>query len=974
MTSSDLLIRLVLFGSPHWILPDGKMVRFPSGKPGRILACVALQAGREVRREALLALLWPESDEASARNNLRFQLSRLRRALALGEAEGILQVDRTALRLDSGQVETDVQLLERAIQARNDERAQSLQTGPLLEGFDDDWVIAERERHASELTSLLTRLGEAALAGSDSGGAERLGQRLVQLDPLSEAGYSLRIRAALIAGNEALARRRYAEIERLLCEEIGVLPGVALRQLLGSTLPTVRPDVVRASPPRRKPSGERDAVPGSVLPRTLTGFFGREEEKALLEEWLTSGRERLVTIIGLGGVGKTRLALELVGGIEPLLYPGGVWWVRLAGLTTPGQIADAVAREVKAVLPSVPQAGQAALEKTARRLRGAPTLLILDNLEHLDQDGLRAVLTELLALAPDLTILTTSRRTLGIAGEQVLPLAPLPVPPGTRKRGETGPGVALFVDRLRHLRPEFRLSAENAPDVFQLCRLLDGIPLALEMAAARGLLFSPRQICEEVSAGRRFEGLGALQKTLSWSYALLSDGAKWLLTQLSVFRGTWTLQSAELLCPERPVAPLLDELCRASLVNLAEGEGPQRFRLLETVREFSGAFLSGDEQRELEVRHLSASVALAKALTTSPSPEDGRRLVLEYEQLSAALNLEGEEQVPLQVELIDVFRTTWFFTGMFSEARQVVRKFLPKINYKNPEYIFEFLLYGSFMASNQGDKSELKYYIDQAEMIGCQSESEKKQVLCAKSNLAAINGNYKSEIEFLEQIVRRCDSNLDNGQDLRYFLNIATAYNHSCQLDKNKEIINTLDNYFEISKNPSNRIFTLIKGFYYVLSGDFEQGKRLIEDAKERLGEMGVVLGIYRGDSYLGFMFVKQKKWEKAHQHLLQAGKNLWRIQEWSWVLFCLGNLCEVYLAQLGEQRALRLMGQTERLYRSLVYSMMPAERERFEALRQQAIESISDPVQAELAWQDGYSQDPDDALSEIFSTEETLP
>jgi len=397
------------------------------------------------------------------------------------------------------------------------------------------------------------------------------------------------------------------------------------------------------------------------LPIRLTRFFGREQEQRSVAALLQANR--LTTLTGPGGNGKTRLAIETAVSLQGQ-FAGGVRFVYLGNLLDIGQLPEALRQALH--LPA--QAGVAPLDQVIAALSAAPSLLILDNFEHLVDQGASLVQT-LLEAVPALTLAVTSRRVLGIAGEQEFPLAPLPTP--TRELAPelltTFASVRLFLDRVQAVRPDFQLTPRNAGAVASLCRYLEGIPLALELAAARirtmtvsqmaaglmprlELLVNPRA---DKDARHR-----SLRTTVAWSVQMLSPEARRFFTRLSVFQGGWDLEGAAQVClaMERENDPdsesretsrwsafdLLERLLSESLLIAEERNGVMRFRMLETLREFAWEQLPPQEQERMHGRHASYYMHLVEGIAPRMNgPELGDLLnLLEEERanLMAALN------------------------------------------------------------------------------------------------------------------------------------------------------------------------------------------------------------------------------------------------------------------------------------------------------------------------------------------------
>jgi predicted ATPase/DNA-binding SARP family transcriptional activator len=449
----------------------------------------------------------------------------------------------------------------------------------------------------------------------------------------------------------------------------------------------VYPDLTAEFPPLRSL-----AVYAHNLPAQLTRFIGRKEEIAEVEQLLAVSR--LLTLTGAGGSGKTRLALQVAADVMEA-YPDGVWLVELAPLTDPTVVPQMVA----AVLGVSDESGRPVLEALADWLCPRSLLLVLDNCEHL-VEACAALAVTLLHAAPGVRLLATSREALGVAGEipWQVPTLPLPDPqePLPLDKLTEYPAVQLFVDRATTAQPAFRVTPRNAPAITQVCRRLEGLPLAIELAAARVRVLSVEQIAARLDESFRLLTGGSrsalphqqtLRAAIDWSYDLLTDAERLLLRRLSVFAGGWSLESAECVAAgdglgEGEVLDLIARLVDKSLVLCSEQGEEIRYRMLETIRQYGRDRLQ--ERGEAEPardRHLDHFLALAeRAAAELFGGDQGAwmdRLEAEHDNLRAALGWAQERgDAEAGLRLAGSIWRFWHVRGYPEEGRERLARLL----------------------------------------------------------------------------------------------------------------------------------------------------------------------------------------------------------------------------------------------------------------------------------------------------------
>ncbi|MGC4046259.1 MAG: AAA family ATPase [Armatimonas sp.] len=467
--------------------------------------------------------------------------------------------------------------------------------------------------------------------------------------------------------------------------------------------------VASLTPPARPTS--------SSLPIPLTRFFGREAELGQLQALLM--QYRLLTLIGPGGAGKTRLSLQLARAWEE--ETGGVtYFVPLVERFEPTQILDALR---SAIGLSTPAENESPFSQLVQYLSQRPALLVLDNFEQLVASGGAIVIEQLLASSPSLRCLVTSRRALGIAGEREFPVEPLPLPPQSASLPEfaQSPTVALFLDRASALRPDFTLTPQNVEAVIAICRKLEGLPLALELAAARLRASTPAQIRDGLE--HRFDLLtrqerwaakenrhSSLRLAVDWSWHLLSPPLQQFFAQLSVFKGGWSAEAASEITDTPNAAAALENLAADSLIQTEPGGETMRFRMLETLREFAQERLMPEQRESLPHRHAMYFLEWIERIDTlrthaviSPLSTWLDRVLPEIENLRAALAFfQAQEDAESEARLVGAASFLWIHLGMMTEIERFVAA--AEARYTQPTPIRAFLLYrASWVAQRTGD-------------------------------------------------------------------------------------------------------------------------------------------------------------------------------------------------------------------------------------------------------------------------------
>jgi predicted ATPase/DNA-binding SARP family transcriptional activator len=596
-----------------------------------LLAWLLLHRRAPLSRDALAFRFWPDLAEEEAKGDLRRHLYYLTKALPPADGAPWLLADKKTVAWNAAAPATiDLSDFERlAADDATLEAAVALYRAPFLEGIEDEWLEAERERlQALAEGALLKLIGRYEEARPDR--ALAFAQALLRIDPWREDAIRSVMSLRHRTGDRAGALREYREFVARLRAELDVDPmpetTAAYDAIAHASAPLpmhAASDATRAE----KKTNLRERV-GPLLGRELAV----EEARALL------AGSRIVTLAGTGGVGKTRLADEVAWGVRDR-YPDGAWFVDLAPIGDPALVVAAIAAAAGIAQPTE----RPDIASVVASLRTKTCLFVIDNCEHVIAGAARAV-ASIVDGAPNVRVLATSREPLGVRGERVYRVPSLDVPPAfeplTPTRARAFGSVALFEARARAAEGAFTLDAGNVADVVEICRRLDGIPLALELAAARVSVLSVRELSARLEERFRILTGGertamprqrTMRATLDWSWDLCSEAERVLLRRIAVFSGGWSLDAMESVCFEAPLEvetdlDLIGALAAKSLVAMDRGPHATRYRLLESLRAYAAEKLTESGERStLEANHARYFAAFGlhvdRAYQTMPDAE-----------------------------------------------------------------------------------------------------------------------------------------------------------------------------------------------------------------------------------------------------------------------------------------------------------------------------------------------------------------
>ena len=660
-------VKITLLGTFQIGIAGRPVAALPTDKARALLAYLALEGGRMHGRSSLAALLWPDLPAEAALRNLRKTLHRLRRALddlAPQLSDRLLRSDRQVVALDASACAVDAltfQTLLDAVAAHAHGprescdlclgrlvQAAALYRGELLAGLGladapefEEWLLLRREATLHQLMQALYRLAEAYTRRGEYEQAYLAAARQAALDPCHEEAHRQMMRALALSGQPSAALAQYAVCRRALADTLGVEPAAETMALQDRIR---RGTVV-------------DAAPHHNLPSPATPLVGRAAELRQIHALLQDPHGRLLTVLGPGGVGKTRLAVHVAQEIVAVSAIAVVF-IPLEPLRDPHLVVATIAAAL-GVRASGSQPIATSLAATLRRKR---LLLILDNFEHLASAA--AELPALLDAGPGVRLLVTSRVALRLRGERRFPLEPLGLPDPRHLPNlaaiARSPAVSLFVERAQAQAPDFALTAANAPAVAEICARLDGLPLAIELAAARITLMPPQALVARLAQPLALLTQGAhdapprqrtLRATIDWSVDLLTEDDRALFRRLAVFSGGFTLRAAAAVCEGAGTAGTagtalvegIESLLDKHLIRpLASADGEPRFGMLETIRAYALEHPSlHGELADLQRRHAAYAAGLAEEASPHLYTADrGPWLALldrEIETLRAAL-------------------------------------------------------------------------------------------------------------------------------------------------------------------------------------------------------------------------------------------------------------------------------------------------------------------------------------------------
>ncbi|MFN8492568.1 MAG: BTAD domain-containing putative transcriptional regulator [Caldilineaceae bacterium] len=880
-------LSLGLLGAFQAHLNDQPLTGFQSDKARALLVYLAVEADHPHSRAQLAGLFWPEWPDSTARTYLRHALANLRQVLNDGAtAQPFLLVTRDTLQFNLHSNHTvDVtrlnatfaQYLPTQKQTPAAETLQRLQEAvaqyqqPFLAGFYldgcaafEEWVLLTREQLHRQVMDALCLLADFFEQTSDFAQARHNAQRRVELEPWLEEAHRQLMRLLAQSGQRSAALAQYETCRRLLTAELGVEPSAETTALY-TQIKAGRLSEGVGGWGQGARSGEQAFSPTRTssqhnLSTPPTPLIGRAVECTAIQMLLATAEVRLITLTGPGGVGKTRVALQVAHALINQ-FKDGVFFVSLA----PIREADLVLPTLAQTLDVLEQGSRPLLDVVKAALRERNLLLVLDNFEQVADASL--VAAELLAACPALKVLITSRERLHLQGEYEYSIPPLPVPDRAASLEAlfTYPSIELFRQRALAVRQDFVLNHTNAPAVAAICARLDGLPLAIELAAARVKLFAPPALLHRLTATNSHSPLHFLKadlrdaperhrslwETMAWSYALLATEEQCLFRRLAVFAGGCTLEAAESVCNEGLSINILDGL--ASLVDkhlvcqveqmIPEAHPEPRFMLLETMREFGLAQMEqAQELAVLQQRHAAYYTKLAADLQPKLNGAESvwalAYLRQELANVRATLRWAlTARQITICLKLCDTLLPFWNM-GYYQEAETYLQETIvlaegapPSANYVHT------LVSGGYVAYALGHSSKARHYFERG--------------LAMNQTIGNLGAPPRIGIAYgmLAWIM------FDQGDYQTARASLATAKKNDIATGAQWALAMTLANMGEMAAKL----------------GDYESAAALLEDALTRHRVIGQKWGIAFTLCVQGFLFTQQGQFAQAHDALIES-------------------------------------------------------------------------------------------------------
>lgn len=899
-------------------------LHLPTRKLESLLAFLALHPEPHSRDE-LAALGWGEAPQTEARNSLRNALATLRRILSAR----VISADREQAQINPEfPLHVDAQDFDRASNSEmvpeNLQAMIDLYRGDLLKDFFDEWISFERERYRARYLGALLGLTQIMRSRSEYGRAVEFALTVLAHERSNERAHQHLMFCYLGMGNRISALRQYDECKRALKEELSVEPSpetTALYEWIQQTGALVRSDAARIT----------------NLPIPLSSFIGREREMTEAKQLLSE--THLLTLTGTGGSGKTRLALQIATDLIDA-FKDGVWWVDLGTLTNEMLAPQAIAK----TFGVSERPGEELTETLASVLRGKNLLLVLDDCDHLVTACARLA-EQLLKECRALRILATSREVLNVSGESVLQIPPMSFPPDANAPAlpMAYESVRLFTERARAIQRDFQLTDANVSAIAQICQRLEGIPLALELAAAGVRLLDVNEIAARLdnrfnllTVGKRtaLPRQQTLRASMDWSYQLLPNEEKLQFYCLGVFVGGFTLDAVEEIADGNDRArtlEILSHLVDKSLVIVLHHDGITRYRQLETIRDYARERLieSGEGERIFR-RHADFFAALAEESAEKLRSSDQvawlSRLEDEHGNLRAALSwARASHASETALRLVGALALFWQLHGYLKEGWQWSSAILedngwkiengnalPPLNQPLSAPLARALRGAASLCRQQDDGTLARAFCEQSIAIYRQLD-DRKGLLRALNGLGEAilqQGDMQTAEEYFRQT-------LALAQELQYEHGVGIALLNLGETAYRQQDYSTARSFAEESlavwrpRNDRRGIANALEllGQSMVRTGELEGANACYEEALAIRRDLGLKIGMATTIHELANLARLEKDYDAMQQNLKKCLLLFHELGNKRQVINCLTGLVAAAMVKCDWERAAQLAG-----------------------------------------------------------------
>ncbi len=984
-------LRLFLFGPFHATLDRQAAIDFEYDKVRALLAYLAMEADRPRSREALAGLLWPDQPEQTSRNNLRQALSKLRQAIGDQAADPpFLQISSQAVQFNRASDHwLDVTAFSTALAAcgkhahrraqtckscaQRKAQAVELYRGDFLDQFSlrdstifEEWALLQRERLRQQMLEALADLAEFQELRGTPEAALLYARRQLQLDPWREEAHRQVMRLLALSGQRSAALAQYEACRRILAKEFGAEPADETTSLYER----LRSGEALTPPP----------IPPNNLPLPPTPLVGREEETARLVDLLENPSCRMVTLVGPGGIGKTRLALHAATELLTA-FAEGVCFIPLAPLSSPDLLLPTIA----SALDCIGSSSEDLKAQLLDHLRGREMLLLLDGFEHLLQSA--DLLAEIIQSAPRVSFLVTSQERLSLQAEWTFVVQGLSYPRTEPVADlEAYSAVALFLQRAKMARSDFVISQSELPPIARICQMVEGMPLGIELAAAGVNTLTCKEVARElehsldllaVSLRDVPERHRSMRAAFEYSWNRLSEEEQSVFRTLSVFRGGFEIEAAQEVAGAAP--PVLAALVNKSLVRMSPSG---RYDLHELLRQFAQTRLEESGKLEgIKTRHLQWSLALAEAaepnLTGAQQLAWLERLELENDNLRAAIRraLDGEE-CEEAIRLTGALSRFWYIRGYLTEGRRWIELALGKGDSCPAEQRAKALIGAGRLAEDQGDTSQAWLFYQESLELYREFE-DPSGIANALNNLGALaahKGDFEQARLFHEEslALRRKSKDLWGTSTSLTNLGFVAANLGRPELAQ-KYYEESLAIDLKLGDLHGAAVSLNNLGATAFDRGDCIQALKFYEQSLALRRQLNDKVGIARSLNHIGAAAFRQGDYTRCRQCLLEGLALQRTLGDKKGTADCLELLAWSEAIQGLASRAARLFGAAEALREQIGIPLQPIERDDYERAVGAARTQL-DEAAFSAAWAEGRALALEQAIEYALLRAETRP